>query len=43
MLKMARAGAQVLHPRAAELAKKHGVLVEVLSSFSSAPGTVLTQ
>lgn len=43
MLKMARAGAQVLHPRAAELAKKHGVLVEVISSFSSAPGTMLTQ
>ena len=43
MLAMAKAGAQVLHPRAVELAKKHKVPVEVLSSFTGTPGTVLTQ
>ena len=43
MLAMAKSGAQVLHPRAVELAKKHHVRVEVLSSFTGAPGTVLTE
>lgn len=43
MLLLSKSGAQVLHPRAAELAKKHGVRVEVLSSFDNVPGTVLTQ
>ena len=43
MLAMAKSGAQVLHPRAVELAKKHRVRVEVLSSFTGAPGTVLTE
>ena len=43
MLAMAKSGAQVLHPRAVELAKKHQVRVEVLSSFTGAPGTVLTE
>ena len=43
MLAMAKAGAQVLHPRAVELAKKHKVPVEVLSSFTGTPGTVLMQ
>lgn len=42
MLAMAKSGAQVLHPRAVELAKKHRVRVEVLSSFTGAAGTVLT-
>lgn len=43
MLAMAKSGARVLHPRAVELAKKHHVRVEVLSSFTGAPGTVLTE
>lgn len=42
MLTMAKSGAQVLHPRAVELAKKYRVRVEVLSSFTGAAGTVLT-
>lgn len=42
MLAMAKSGAQVLHPRAVELAKKYRVRVEVLSSFTGAAGTVLT-
>lgn len=42
MLIMAKSGAQVLHPRAAELAKKHGVLVKVLSSFINTTGTVIS-
>ena len=33
MLHMAQAGAQVLHDRCVELAKDHGVTVQVLSSF----------
>ena len=43
MLAMAKSGAQVLHPRAVELAKKYRVRVEVLSSFTGAAGTVLTE
>lgn len=39
MLAMARNGAQVLHDRCVELAKQHGVTLEVLSSFRSLPGT----
>ena len=33
MLEMARVGAQVLHPRAVELARKHGIPVRVRSTF----------
>ncbi|MDD5556751.1 MAG: aspartate kinase [bacterium] len=42
MLEMASLGAKVLQARAVEFAKKYGVRVEVRSSFSDAPGTVLT-
>ena len=41
MLTMARAGAQVLHDRCVELAKQHGVVIEVLSSFERKPGTLV--
>ena len=43
MLEMASLGAQVLHSRAVEFAKKYGVRVEVLSSFTDIGGTVLTE
>lgn len=42
MLSLANAGAQVLHPRAAELAKKHGVIIKVLSSFVNTTGTLIS-
>jgi len=42
MLEMARVGAQVLHPRAVELARKHGIPVRVRNTFDSDhPGTTL--
>ena len=41
MLTMARSGAKVLHDRCVELAKKYGVVIEVCSSFSNAPGTLV--
>ncbi|HXU38369.1 MAG TPA: aspartate kinase [Blastocatellia bacterium] len=42
MLEMARVGAQVLHPRAVELARKHGVPVRVRNTFDPEhEGTVL--
>lgn len=34
-------GAQVLHSRSVELAKQHGIVVEVLSAFTGAPGTIV--
>ena len=39
MLELASLGAQVLHTRSVELAKKYNVNLEVLSSFSHKPGT----
>ena len=42
MLTLARQGAQVLHDRAVELAKKHSVAVQVLSSFRPGEGTLVT-
>ena len=39
MLEMASLGARVLHSRSIELAMKHGVSLQVRSSFDSAPGT----
>lgn len=42
MLNLARSGAQVLHDRAVELAGKYRVPVEVLSSFRSGPGTLVS-
>ncbi len=43
MLEMARAGANVLHPRSVELAKKFEVPVYVKSSFSDVNGTLVTK
>ncbi|MCX6355111.1 MAG: aspartate kinase [Candidatus Aureabacteria bacterium] len=43
MLEMASLGAQVLQSRAVEFAKKYGITVEVLSSFSDAPGTLVCE
>ena len=39
MLELATLGAQVLHTRSVEMAKKYNVSLEVLSSFSGNPGT----
>lgn len=39
MLELASMGAQVLHNRSVELAKKYGIEMEVLSSFVRKPGT----
>ena len=39
MLELATLGAQVLHNRSVEMAKRYSVRLEVLSSFSGKPGT----
>ena len=39
MLELAALGAQVLHNRSVEMAKRYNVKLEVLSSFSGKPGT----
>ncbi|MGV1034256.1 MAG: aspartate kinase [Microbacteriaceae bacterium] len=41
MLELAAAGAKVLHIRAVEFARRHGVKLHVRSSFSPAPGTIV--
>jgi aspartate kinase len=42
MLEMARVGAQVLHPRAVELARKHRIPLRVRNTFDPGhPGTIL--
>ncbi len=41
MLTLARSGAKVLHDRCVELAKQYGVQIEVRSSFTDAPGTMV--
>ena len=41
MLEMASLGAKVLQTRSVEMAMKHGVRVQVLSSFANAPGTLI--
>ncbi|MCL2368193.1 MAG: aspartate kinase [Oscillospiraceae bacterium] len=43
MLELASLGAQVLHMRSVELAKKYHVHLEVLSSFTGQPGTVVKE
>ena len=43
MLEMASLGAKVLQTRSVEMAMKHGVRVQVLSSFEDVPGTLLTE
>jgi aspartate kinase len=41
MLEMASVGAKVLHTRAVEMAMKHGVRLQVVSSFEDVPGTLV--
>lgn len=41
MLKLVMGGAQVLHDRSVEMAKDHGILLEVLSAFTCIPGTIV--
>ncbi len=41
MLEMASVGAKVLQTRSVEMAMKHGVRVQVRSSFNDAPGTLV--
>ncbi len=41
MLALIENGAQVLHDRSVELAREHGIAVEVLSAFSGEPGTIV--
>ena len=41
MLAMAQSGAQVLHDRCVELARDNHILLEVRSSFTDAPGTIV--
>lgn len=41
MLQLSITGAQVLHDRCVELAKQHGIRIEVRSAFQQEPGTVV--
>lgn len=41
MLALCRQGAQVLHDRCVELARDHGIRIEVRSAFSDEPGTIV--
>lgn len=41
MLELAASGAKVLHLRAVEYARRHGVLIHVRSSFSNEEGTIV--
>ena len=43
MLELATLGAQVLNNRAVEIAKKHNIELEVLSSFVDVPGTIVKE
>ncbi|MBR0112726.1 MAG: aspartate kinase [Clostridia bacterium] len=43
MLELATLGAQVLNNRSVEMAKKYNVIVEVLSSLTNAPGTLVKE
>lgn len=43
MLELASLGAQVLHNRSVEMAKRYGVNLEVLSSFVRKPGTIVKE
>ena len=43
MLELASLGAQVLHNRSVELAKSYNVPLEVLSSFTENPGTIVKE
>lgn len=41
MMALIENGAQVLHDRSVELAREHGLTVEVLSAFTGSPGTIM--
>lgn len=41
MLELCHSGAQVLHDRCVELARDHGIRIEVCSAFSQKPGTIV--
>lgn len=41
MRRLIALGAQVLHDRSVELAQRHGLALEVLSSFTQKPGTIV--
>jgi len=41
MIELATLGAQVLHNRSVEMAKRYGVKIEVLSSLTRTPGTIV--
>ena len=41
MMRLIENGAQVLHDRSVELAREHGIAVEVLSAFTGEPGTIV--
>lgn len=41
MLRLIEGGAQVLHDRSVELARDHGIVIEVLSAATGAPGTLV--
>ncbi|MCK4523106.1 aspartate kinase, partial [Candidatus Aerophobetes bacterium] len=41
MLELASGGAQVIHLRAVEIAKKYGVRLHTRSSFSQKEGTII--
>lgn len=43
MLELATLGAQVLHNRSVEMAKKYNIKLEVLSSFTGRPGTKIKE
>lgn len=43
MMELATLGAQVLHNRSVQMAKKYNVKLEVLSSFSGKPGTIVRE
>lgn len=43
MLELATLGAQVLHNRSVEMAKKYGIELEVLSSLTNQPGTIVKE
>ncbi len=43
MLELSNLGANVLHGRSVEMAKKYSVKLEVLSSFTHQPGTILKE
>ena len=43
MIELASLGAQVLHNRSVEMAKRYGVNLEVLSSFERKPGTLVKE